>query len=224
MIIRDKTAAKLDGPGSIIERDFYQLRPMIYHPKSPQYIVDVGANAGSFAIAASNAYPDAEIIIIEPDSQLIEDIKQNVREWKCTAKFHYAPYACVGTEKETVRFVRLVGCTQGSFIRGTCWTPNIRHHQTEEFDVPAITLPKLLEECGFPRIDVLKINAEGVEGEILMNLKQSGWMPRVRWIRGDWHGQQVKTKIKNALNDTHTYHLQRSKVHGYIIAHNKTDA
>jgi len=205
----------------IIHEDSYKIRPMIGHRIPVKYIVDIGGNAGGFTIAASNAYPDAEIIVIEPDPELMEDLKHNTR--KCLAKIHYVEKACIGTEADSVPFVRFYSARGGNFVKGGHWKPNIEQGEATEFQVPSMTLPKLLAECGFPSIDILKIDAEGVEGEILMSLKKTGWMSRVHWIRGEWHGRADWPLIKEALRETHEFRLQPTPDNGEMIAHNLAD-
>lgn len=218
MKVRDTICA--NEAARIINGDMYQIRPMIGHRVPVKYIVDLGGNAGAFTVAASAAYPDSEIIVVEPDPELMADIRYNTKD--CKAKIYYVEKACVGDERETVRFVRVARNRGGG---------NIVHDpaaiemmpEDELLTVPATTLPKLLAEYGFQSIDILKMDVEGVEGEVLVSLKNAGWLPRVHWIRGEWHGQENKPIIMESLRDTHVCKLQEHPANGELIAHNKDD-
>lgn len=207
----------------IVNDDPYKILPMIGHRVPVRYIVDIGANAGAFTYAASAAYPNAEILVIEPDPELMADIRYNTRN--CTAKLQYVEAACVGRKIESAQFVRLACHRAGSYVRETPWGQSKSlDREDEEITVPVVLLSELLERFGFSTVDILKIDAEGVEGEVLLDLKKAGWMPRVHWIRGEWHGLADWPLIDEALRDTHEYRLQDSPDNGELIAHNRMDA
>lgn len=212
-----------DEAKRIIEKDMYEIRPMIGHRVPVEYIIDIGANAGGFTIAASNAYPHAKILAVEADPELEQDFRANTAN--CKAEIHYVKKACVGkTPPNTVRFVRVEDFPGNSHVDGMFDNQDYINRPTTEIRVPAITLLSLLKKYNFPRIDILKIDAEGVEGEIFSTLKEAGLMPNVHWIRGEWHGQDDRPIIEAALQDTHVLKLCSGTTNGYLIAHNKNDA
>jgi FkbM family methyltransferase len=222
MRVRDTTGAV--EAANIIQNDSYEIRPMIGSGRV-KYIVDVGGNAGAFTFMASLCYPESEIICIEPDPELMEDIRYNTRE--CRAKIHYVEAACIGDERELVPYVRVAANRGGSYVRVGDWEQQreeVVRPEDKEIPVPATTLPKLLEQYGFQSIDILKIDAEGVEGAVLLSLKESGWMPKVHWIRGEWHGKEDWPRIRAALQDTHEFRLCDGTALGYMIAHARSDA
>lgn len=221
MHVRDTFSAS--ETDRIINGDMYHIRPMVGHRVPVKFIVDIGGNAGSFTVAASRAYPDAEIIVIEPDPELMEDIRHNTRD--CVAKIHYVEAACVARDDDTVTFVRTNISRCGSFVSGTPWASSQQTSSEDEtLTVKAVRLPELLDQFGFTSIDILKIDAEGVEGEILTHLKETGWMPKLHWIRGEWHGRDSWSVIEAALAGTHVHRLQDSAFNGEMIAHNVQDA
>jgi FkbM family methyltransferase len=220
MHVRDSFCAA--EAAHIINDDFYKIRPMVGHRVLVRCIVDVGGNAGAFTIAASALYPESEIIVVEPDPELMADIRFNTRN--CKATIHYVKAACVGDDRETVTYTRTASHRAGGFVRGTAWGGSKTTEADDvELTVPATTLPKLLDQFGFQSIDILKIDAEGVEGAVLMDLKNTDWMPRMHWIRGEWHGRDDWPLIEEALRDTHEYRLQNTPLNGEIIAHNRED-
>ncbi len=224
MRVRDSICAV--EAARIINDDLYTIRPMVGHKHPVRYIVDIGGNAGAFTVAAAIAYPDSEIIVVEPDPELMEDIRFNTRNF--AAKIHYVEKACVGVPRDTVSFLRVAANRGGGFARIGDWEKE-REATTAvatediEITVPAVTLPDLLTEYGFPSIDILKIDAEGAEGEIFASLKKTDWLSKVHWIRGEWHGAANQRLIKEALKATHACSLEPAPTNGAMIAHNLTD-
>jgi FkbM family methyltransferase len=139
--------------------------------------------------------------------------------WECRATIHPVQAACMGVITGNVQFVRLVGCG-GSYVKGTGWEAQT-DEKGETIAVETVTLTELLTRFAFPRIDILKIDAEGVEGQILLSLKRAGWLEKTRWIRGEWHGRDDWPRIEEALRDTHIYALQNSERNGELIAHRR---
>jgi FkbM family methyltransferase len=225
MRVRDTTGAV--EAAKIVQDDMYIIRPMMAGGRVKR-IVDLGGCSGAFTFMASLCYPEAEIIVVEPDPELMDDIRYNTRN--CKAKIYYVQAACVGEPQETVPFLRVQANRGGGHVRAGAW-PGEREPVTPvqpddvELTVPAYTLPALLDKFGFASLDVLKIDCEGAEGEILLSLKAAGWMPRVHWIRGEWHGRSNWPKIEEALRETHEFRLlEDTALLGFMIAHNRSDA
>jgi FkbM family methyltransferase len=203
----------------IIQDDSYKIRPMISYRVPVRWIVDVGGNAGAFTIAASAAFPEAEIICIEPDPELMDDIRWNTRN--CQAKIHYIQAACVGDGVQEVEFVRTPESRAGSHVAGRKEGKDAGGDS--RLTVPAVRLPALLERHVFESIDILKIDAEGVEAEILADLAATGWLEKTHWIRGEWHGREQWPIIHAALDTTHVVALEDLPLNGEMIAHNRQD-
>ncbi len=92
--------------------------------------------------------------------------------------------------------------------------------------VPAITTEALwqrLVEFGLAEIDLMKLDCEGAEYTILDSLAESGRLPQVGWIRGEWHGRRHKQRLSKALADTHVSHVDPNPPHncGLFIAHHR---
>jgi FkbM family methyltransferase len=205
----------------ILCHDMYEIKPMVGHRVPVKYIVDIGANMGAFTLHAALTYPESEILTVEASQKCMELVQANTRG--TTATVHYVEKACVGLGMtDTVTFRRFVGRSGGSHVVMRRWAPP--HRDTEESTVPAATLPQMLEEAGFPRIDILKIDCEGMEGAILTSLKETGWLKKTHWIRGEWHGQDDIPVIMAALDGAHKCRCRRHhKTHDYFIAYNRED-
>lgn len=180
-----------------------------------KYIVDIGGNIGTFGVRARMSFPEAQIILCEPEPENMKYAKLNNE----SDKMIFVEKAIVGTTAKEVTF-------------NVCdWAGN--HHVDGHFrwdlfapmgskfnhaiTVKAATLKAVIDKYKFPRIDILKIDCEGLEGEILLAFKP--FMKAMDHFRGEWHGEDDIPRISEALKDTHDVRFNRSlTTHGEIWA------
>jgi len=81
--------------------------------------------------------------------------------------------------------------------------------------VKALALLDVLEQHGNPEIAILKMDAEGVEADLLEDLKDAGYLNRIWWIRGEWHYDLSVSRIQSALEKTHVCNTARSVCGGW---------
>lgn len=141
-------------PGDETEADFIEcfLRNCYGLGKqlgSVRVIVDIGAHAGFFALAAKSHYPDAIVDCYEPNPRILPYLNANLAH----ARARVFPEA-VGHEEGWVALVD-DGQTNQARITG-----DLRS------DVPQISIRTALERAG-GTIDLLKLNCEGAEWDIL---------------------------------------------------------
>jgi len=189
----------------IIENDEYQIRCLKKAGKDIRRIVDIGAHIGCFARLASELWPDAEVLAYEPDEENFELLRRNMRGHKA----RLVRAAVVGREGELVPFE----CyrDRGAPVN----TGAGRVAETGTHYVKAVR-PQ------WGRVDVLKLDCEGLEGEILEYAAAHGMLDEVGWVRGEWHGAENRRRVVAALSDTHEVHTS-AKVpqQGYFIAHSR---
>lgn len=89
--------------------------------------------------------------------------------------------------------------------------------------VEAVRLSQLLAAHMFPRVDLLKIDAEGAEPDVCKDLRESGWLPKVRWLRMEWHLHAHIARIEALLSDTHAVDVQPGQYRGLLTACLKHD-
>ena len=141
------------------ERD--QLRVAIENaPKDDFYFLDVGANAGLYALfaraAAINAKKAIAIACVEPDPQMRARLAFNLHASDAEAQIRIYPYAATG-RREMVKLA--VNATSRGMSR-----------IDENGGAPVQGAPLheiLLSETSFPRLDALKIDIEGGEFDAL---------------------------------------------------------
>lgn len=186
------------------QRDSYGLRALVAKEPNLKYIVDIGANVGAFSNFAMELWPNAKIVACEPEAECMKLTRANTGEGR-NPNVTYVEAAVIGDPK--VKEVKFNVCkwagnhhVDGRFDMETYYAVGSRiEHQ---ITVPATTLLEIVKNCGFPYIDLLKIDTEGAEPEILQGAKP--WLKNVKRIAAEWHRHEDKALIEDALKDTHT--------------------
>lgn len=138
--------------------NFYQtLKAFQFEPK---HIVDVGANHGTWTREALNYFPDAYYSLVEPQYWLKESISDILSNNK---KVTFHPFGA--------------GDTEGSFqftIHDRDDSCSFKFTQEEalakgykQLTLPVVTLNKLVSETKLPVPDIIKIDAEGLDIQVL---------------------------------------------------------
>jgi FkbM family methyltransferase len=146
-------------------------------PAEPKIIVDAGANIGMATLFYSQAYPQARILSIEPESSNFNMLVKNCG---------YLPNV--------------------TLVQGALWceerdllveNPNaekwafsvVESHSSsrpESRKVAALTIPGILKRLGASHIDILKLDIEGAEHELFRNGTEA-WLDAVRQIVIEFH-------------------------------------
>lgn len=205
---------------AVVTNDEYKVADLFAKDKDVKYIVDIGANVGCASYQFQKFYPKAKILVCEPVPELLKYAKLNTKD-----KLTYIEKAIVGKKYEGVKEVKFNVCkwagnghVDGNF-RWDLFEP-MGSKKDYDIQVPAISLADLIKEEKFPRIDLLKIDCEGLEGDILQGFKRH--MKKVKHFRGEWHGQEDIPLIQDALEKTHNiYFDRRLTTHGDIFATRK---
>jgi FkbM family methyltransferase len=162
-------------------------------PKSPQLIVDAGANIGLTSIFFANRYPEASIIAVEPDSSNYEILRKNI-----------APYSNIVAVRAALwdenKEVNLVDPGAGQTAYQTQDRPTAPNLPLQV--VPGITVDKLMSDFNIRFIDLLKIDIEGSEKEVFE--RSSSWISSVGVIAieiHDWIRTGCGEAVRRATKD-----------------------
>ena len=146
-------------------------------PRPGWTVVDVGANLGFFAAWALSLMPHGRLIAIEPVPETFGMLRQNLQR---PGRRTVVRLVCgaVGAGRDTIEMVVPQGPEGWSgAIGGSCWTRSFcaaavqAAGATRTTQVPTVPLDEMLGEAlGSPhrrRVDLLKIDVEGMEAECL---------------------------------------------------------
>ena len=199
---------------AVVEEDEYRVQELFDNGEKIEYIVDIGANLGTASMQFQRFFPDAKILVCEPEPELMKYAKLNTDN-----KLTYVEEAIIGDDRKEVTFNVCAwagnGHVDGNF-RWDLFEP-MGSKLDHKITVPASTLKDLMDRYNFPRIDLLKIDTEGMEGQILTAFKP--YMHLVKHFRGEWHGDKEIPIMRDAIKDTHDYYFDRQRTtHGDAFA------
>jgi FkbM family methyltransferase len=127
---------------------------------TPLHIVDVGANHGTWTREALNHFPEAYYTLLEPQNWLKKSF-QDILD--ANSKVQYYPVGA-GEKEGSFQFTIVDRDDSCSF----------RYSQEEakaaglkQIEIPVVTLNNLLSNSDLPIPDIIKIDAEGLDIEVL---------------------------------------------------------
>jgi FkbM family methyltransferase len=176
--------------------DFATIRQVVWDQEynlniadDPKYIIDLGANIGISSLAFANKYPKAKIIALEPDRKNFELLCFNTRHCDNITKLNKA----IWIKDETV-------CLENPFSKTNSFIFRKASEQSNSNTIGAITLTSLMQEFDIPRIDLLKVDIEGVENELFLQ-NDTQWVNKVDFISIEFHSDDVAENISNMLKE-----------------------
>jgi FkbM family methyltransferase len=154
--IKNNTANS-NNKNSLLAIFFSNLLSMGFMPK---HIVDVGANHGTWTKEALKYFPDAFYTLIEPQYWL-KDSFEDILNSNNKVKF----YAVGAGEKDGSFQFTILNRDDSSSFRYS--QEEAKAAGFEQINIPVVTLNKLLSKSELPIPDIIKIDAEGLDIEVL---------------------------------------------------------
>ncbi len=139
----------------------------------PRCIIDAGAHIGCAALFFASSFPRANIVAIEPDPGNYQMLLRNTLGNKRIRTIHAAvwhrpePVVITNEQDDPCAF-------QIRSADGQCTT------------IQGLTVSAIMRECGFEKIDLLKLDIEGAEREIF-DTGDLDWMNRTHAIMIELH-------------------------------------
>lgn len=169
-------------------------------------ILDLGANIGLYALAIKDVNPDCQIICLEPNPHAFELLQKNIS---------------ANNLHNIVALNKGAAQTSGSFVmkilkEGTAYCGKYLDEIKKEFrkwikpdriislPIETLSIPDICVEYALDKIDILKMDVEGMEFEILEGCVEI--FPKIKRIVVEWHGYELRDQIKKLLQD-HNFDL-----------------
>lgn len=127
---------------------------------NPRHIVDVGSNHGTWTREALKSFPDAFYTLLEPQYWLKDSISDLLKSNNKIAFHGVGAGAAEGSFKFTI-----VDRDDSCSFRYT--EEEAIANGYKQIETPVVTLNHLLSESKFPVPDIIKIDAEGLDIEVL---------------------------------------------------------
>jgi len=161
---------------------FLQLEYKFDIAKSPNVIIDAGANVGYASIYFANRYPKARIYAIEPSGENYEMLKTNVGKYSNIIPIR----AALWKENTTLT---LTGQRRNYNAFRICESLKCNHNTINE-NVKGVTVDGIMQEYGLGYVELLKVDIEGAEKEVFKD--PSSWIDRVGFIVIELHDRLNK--------------------------------
>jgi FkbM family methyltransferase len=161
-----------------------------------EYVLDIGANEGYFALRVARANPGARILCVEPNPYAFEILSLNVGNNGLANVTPINAGASADGRDLEMEFVRQIHSIGGARLRDVerPWLPE---NVIEKRTVASIPITRLVEEHAFPRIDLLKIDVEGMEDEIVESIAPLA--PMTARIVVERHSRALRDKVNGTL-------------------------
>ena len=173
-----------------------------------KYVIDLGANIGLATRLFAARYPACRILAVEP---------------------HLGNYKLL--EKNLTELVKAGRCR---IVRAAVWDRKSRlavaappegedsyygMHVYETLEeggqvVDAVTMTELIEQSGFPVVDILKVDIEGAEVSLFRG--GLGWLTQVRTIAIEFHGDSRERSGFDAIMEHYSFQIDDSNPHTVV--------
>jgi len=142
---------------NILQANFYDtIKKMGFTPK---HIVDVGANHGTWTREAMRHFPNAYYTMLDPQ----EWLRKSFQDILANPKVMFHPVGA-GEKEGSFKFT-IVDRDDSSSFRYS--EEEAKASGFEQIEIPVVTLNNLLSDQNLPDPDIIKIDAEGLDIEVL---------------------------------------------------------
>lgn len=180
--------------------NFYDtLKKFNFHPK---HIVDVGANHGTWTREALRHFPDAHFTLLEPQHWLKKSFADILDS---NPKVHFHPVGA-GEKEGSFQFTLSDRDDSSSFR----YTPEeAKTLGFEQIEIPVVTLNNLLAKEDLPVPDIIKIDAEGLDIDVLKGTSNFFGKTEIFMVEAGVVIKSIDNSILNMINfmDQNGYRL-----------------
>lgn len=152
----------------------YDIKKLL--KRSPEVIVDLGANTGLSASYFKMTFPDAVLYAVEPDPGNFELLQSHAKQFDNVICLHHA----IWSKNE---MLTLYNPDTGGYSMNTIAIGN------RSGEVEALTMDTLLARNGVNKVDILKMDIEGAELELFKN-SDTSWLAKVGMLIIETHDRK----------------------------------
>ncbi|MEZ0346712.1 MAG: FkbM family methyltransferase [Infirmifilum sp.] len=197
-------------------RDYEKFAEFL--PGRSEKIVDLGGYVGLYSIRSLGGSTSARSYIVEANPLLCSYIYWNLRLNKLENR---AKVLCSAVDATSGVGVLYVG---ESMVNSSLMREYVEDFSAvkREIRIPKFTLGEILEKTGFPRVDLLKMDVEGVEEKVLLGSREVLEAFDVEKLLVELHeGYYSFARIREALGDMYkmVLHVDESTPYqGFLYA------
>lgn len=178
--------------GAILEGRTY---PHLPFTSDVRVILDVGANCGATSVDLARRHPDAVVHAFEPGAEARSYLLRNAAEHP-NVVVH--PFGLHSADGEATLYLHETDLGQASVLPpagGAAVTETVALRSAAGW----------LDEAGIDRVDILKVDVEGVEVEVLESLAPV--LPEVQVLYVEYDSRSARRRIDALLAPTHELYL-----------------
>jgi FkbM family methyltransferase len=176
----------------ILRGKTYQYLPFV---DDVQVVFDVGANCGSAAVHLARHYPHAAVHAFEPGAVARSYLERNAARYP---NIHVHPIGLYSVDGEVPLF-----CGDGDLGMASLHPRDVNldeHELVQVRDAGAWARERAID-----RIDILKVDVEGVEVEVLMSL--APLLASVKVVYVEYDSRHARRMIAALLDATHELYV-----------------
>lgn len=144
-------------------------------------IIDCGGNVGMSVLYFKYIYPDSSVIVFEPSREVIEHLRNNVS--RNGLRSVEIINAAVSINDGVIMMHSRGAGASGNTISQDIISTYTAKPRTSDYEVPTKRLSSYIRE----RVDILKLDIEGAEGEVISELVKADALKKVEQIVMEYH-------------------------------------
>jgi FkbM family methyltransferase len=169
-----------------------------FNSKDVNLIIDIGANEGFYSIKIKGYNPKCRVIAVEPNPYVFDILKRNIKSNNISNIILVNKAIGLKNGKISFEIVEEVSAIGAGNLR-IVNRPWLKDEFVKIINVDSITFEKLCQEYNINKIDILKIDVEGMETDIIRNSKNI--LKRVNRIVLERHSKKLRDEIITFLTD-----------------------
>jgi len=166
--------------------------------KNANLVIDLGASEGYYTLKLKQNNPTCKVIVVEPNPLAFEVLEKNIKSNKLSDVILVNKAICKKNEKMVFEIVENVSAIGGKDL-GIMDRPWLKKEMVKKIKVDCITLNKLFQEYKINKVDILKLDVEGMELEILKSSKNL--LNKIQKIVVEWHSKEIRDELKKFLKN-----------------------
>ena len=179
------------GKNSLLEVFFRNITAMGF---TPQHIIDVGANHGTWTRETLKYFPDAYYTLVEPQEWLKPSLQDLL---DANSKITFNPFGA-GAKSGSFMFT-IVDRDDSCSFRYT--EEEAKAEGFKQVEIPIVTLNEILERnASLPFPDLVKIDAEGLDIEVLEGASDLMGTTEVFLVEAAIFNKEFENSLLNMVN------------------------
>lgn len=146
---------QVENKQSLLVTFYNNLKNVNFYPK---FVVDIGANTGTWTRQLLHHFPNAHVLMIDPQENLKDNFEDLLGE-----NVKYLPMGA-SNKNDVLLFTIHERDDSCSFIYSKEEADKMG---LEQLEIPVKTLNSIIKENNFPCPDIIKIDAEGLDLEVI---------------------------------------------------------